>query len=63
MNILEGTLLLFIENVYPEGHKFMMDNDPKHTSGYATDWIRDNSVNWWKTPAEFPDLKRTFGMN
>ena len=30
MSILEGTLVLFIEAVYPEGHKFMMDNDPKH---------------------------------
>jgi transposase len=31
----------------------MMDNDPKHTSGYAAEWMRRNSVNWWKTP---PDL-------
>ena len=31
VSILDGTLLSFIENVYPEGHKFMMDNDPKHT--------------------------------
>ena len=56
VNILEGTLLPFIEEVYPEGHKFMMDNDPKHTSGYAADWMRENSVNWWKTPPESPDL-------
>ena len=34
----------------------MMDNDPKHTSGYAADWMRENGVNWWKTPAESPDL-------
>ena len=56
VSILDGTLLSFIENVYPEGHKFMMDNDPKHTSGYAADWMRENGVNWWKTPAESPDL-------
>ena len=24
---LEGTLVLFTETVYPEGHKLMMDND------------------------------------
>ena len=54
--ILEGILLPFIDIVYLEGHKFMMDNDPKHTSGYAADWMRENSVNWWKTPAESPDL-------
>ena len=34
----------------------MMDNDPKHTLGYAAEWTRGNSVNWWKTSAESPDL-------
>ena len=56
VSILEGTLLPFINNVYPDEHKFMQDNDPKHTSGYAQQWIVDNRVNWWKTPAESPDL-------
>ena len=54
MSILEGTLLPFIEKVYPEDHKFMMDNDPKHTSGYVAEWMRRNFINWWKTPAESP---------
>ena len=48
--------LHFIKDVYPDGHKFLQDNDPKHTSGYAKQWIEDNGVNWWKTPAESPDL-------
>ena len=39
VSILEGTLLPFIKAVYPESHKFMIDNDPKHTSGYATDMV------------------------
>ena len=56
MEILEGTLLPFITAVYPEGHQFMQDNDPKHTSGYADEWMKDNRINWWKTPAESPDL-------
>ena len=56
VSILEGTLLPFIKDVYPDGHKFMQDNDPKHTSLYAKEWIDDNEVNWWKTPAESPDL-------
>ena len=56
VSILEGTLLPFIEDVYPEGHKFMMDNDPKHTSGYAANWMENRSVNWWRTPPESPDL-------
>ena len=34
----------------------MQDNDPKHTSNYAIDFLRCKKVNWWKTPAESPDL-------
>ena len=66
LSILEETQLPFIEKVYCEGHKLMMDNDPKHTSGYAADWMREKSVNWWKTPVESLDLnpiERTFGTN
>lgn len=34
----------------------MQDNDPKHTSIYATDFLRSHKVYWWRTPAESPDL-------
>ena len=56
IGILEQTLLPFIKDVYPDGHKFMQNNSPKHTSLYAKQWIDDNEVNWWKMPAESPDL-------
>ena len=26
------------------------------TSGYAADWMKENGVNWSKTPVESPDL-------
>ena len=52
-SILEGTLLPFIKDVYPDSHKFMHNN---HMSVYAKQWIDDNGVNWWKTPAKSPDL-------
>ena len=55
VEILDGTQLPFVEEIYPSGHKFMQD-DPKHTSGYAAEWLRSNGVNWWKPPAESPDL-------
>ena len=56
VNILEESLLPFIHNTYPEGHKFMQDNDPKHTSNYAKTWMEEKGVNWWKTLPESPDL-------
>ena len=34
----------------------MQDNDPKHTSGHVQQWMVDNGINWWKTPAESPDM-------
>ena len=56
INILDQTLLLFIDGVHPDGHKLMQDNDPKYTYCMATQWLVDKCVIWWKTPAESPDL-------
>ena len=51
---LEETLLPFIEEVYPEGHKFMMDSDPKHTSGYVADWMREKISQLVENPYRVP---------
>ena len=41
----------------PDGHQFMQDNDPKHTSRLAKVYFLDTGINqWWKTPPESPDL-------
>ena len=55
IHILEQTLLPFLRDVYAEGHKFMQDNDPKHTSRVAKEFFEHHNIHWWKTPAESPD--------
>ena len=55
INVLKSGLLPFI-NSQTHDVKFMQDNDPKHTSVKAREWMEENDINWWKTPAESPDL-------
>ena len=56
VDILQASLLPFLDKVYPHDHRFQQGNDPKHTSRYAKEWCLDQGVNWWKTPAASPDL-------
>ena len=56
VEILEKTLLPFVQEVYPDSHRFMADNDPKHTSVHAREFLSSNKLVWWRTPAESPDI-------
>ena len=49
-DILDNT---FINKTFPDGHRFMQDNDPKHTSRLAKNFMEDRGINWWQTP---PDI-------
>ena len=56
--ILKKTLVPFIEEKFPPPsvHRFMQDNDPKHTSKAAQEFFARNNINWWRTPPESPDM-------
>ena len=56
VSILDQTLVPFIREVYPDGHHFQQDNDPKHCSRLASRLYEDRGINWWPTPPESPDL-------
>ena len=54
--IITKTLTPFVKEVFCDGHRFMQDNDPKHTSKLASETMLKNGINWWKTPPESPDM-------
>lgn len=47
--ILDKTLIPFLKSSRTR-YRFMQDNDPKHTSMYVQNFLREKNVNWWKTP-------------
>ena len=55
ISVLEAGLKPFLSSAI-NVTKFMQDNDLKHTSRSASEWMDANNVNWWKIPPESPNL-------
>ena len=53
-SILETYLIPFIRDVYPTGHRFMQDNDPKHTSQHAQQFFMERSIGAPESPDANP---------
>ena len=55
-SILKNAFLPFVKVAYPTHHRLWQDNDPKHTSKSTKQFMEENGINWFPTPAESPDL-------
>ena len=49
-------MIPFLDEEYPDGHRFQQDIDPKRTSRYVQRFYEEKVISWWKTPASSPDL-------
>jgi hypothetical protein len=53
---MDKNLKPFVNELYPDGHRFQQDNDPKHTSKLARSFYRENNINWIEWPAHIYPL-------
>lgn len=56
VDILQNTMLPYVEENMPLNWIFMQDNDPKHTSKKAKNWLECNKIKVLDWPAQSPDL-------
>ena len=55
-DILDAALVPHLNSQFSNGHRFLQDNDPKHTSRWSQEYFEEKRINWFKTPASSPDL-------
>ncbi|CAC5402574.1 unnamed protein product [Mytilus coruscus] len=54
--ILQQTFIPFIQTTFPDNHRLIQDNDPKHVSRSTKTFMTTNNINHWPTPPESPDM-------
>ena len=55
-HILEAAFIPFVNAAYQDSHRLYQDNDSKHTSRSTQAFMEEHNINWWRSPAESPDL-------
>ncbi len=51
-------LLPFINEKFPDGHRFFQDGDPKHTSHSTLRFMAQHGINAFLMPADSPDFNK-----
>ena len=46
----------FVNQVFPEYHRLHLDNASFHCCATSVEWLQNNNLNHFKTPAQSPDL-------
>lgn len=54
--ILQRNMVQWIHETFPDGHRLIMDNDPKHRSATSHDFYAQHGICHWETPEQSPDL-------
>ena len=57
--VYEAGLIPFIQERFADRHRLYQDNDPKHSSKYIEEFLKERGVNWWYISPESPDLNPT----
>ncbi|XP_041427169.1 uncharacterized protein LOC121396371 [Xenopus laevis] len=53
-NIVDSSLVPYIQQHWPSGHRLFQDNDPKHSA--AASHLELRGIRWERTPPESPDF-------
>ena len=54
--VFKASLIPFINELFPTGHRLYKNNDPKHRSEYISVFFEERGINWWPTTPKSCDL-------